>query len=120
MPLWAIFYCSFIFANGVLTVIISQNRSNIYMISQLLSTALAISFFFIYYGVVDKPDNTVLTLMILFILFQEIWVNKELYNKLIYEQIPENERDVTLISIGVILLIFLLPFIYIIIKVFNF
>ena len=120
MPFWAIFYCGFIFANGILTVIISQNKNPFYIISQLLSTAFAISFFFIYYEVVDKPENTILVLMILFILFQEIWVNRELYNRLVFEQIPASERDITLIFIAIMLLIFLLPFFYIVIKIFNF
>jgi len=120
MPFWAIFYCGFIFANGVLTVIISQNKNPFYIISELLSTAFAISFFFIYYGIVDKPENTILVLMILFILFQEIWINRELYNKLVFQQIPASERGSVLGIIAVILLIFLLPLFYILTKIFNF
>jgi len=120
MPFWAILYCGFIFANGVLTIIIAQNDNLFYKICQLLSAAFAISFFFVYYEIVEKPDNTILTLMLFFILFQEVLVNRKLYDRLIFSQIAENEKNIVIASMGITLFIFLLPFIYVVVKVFNF
>lgn len=119
LPLWAIFYCGLIFANGIVTILISGNKNIIYIISQLLSTAFMISFFFIYYGAVIGPnEKTIYLLMIIFILFQEIWVNKALYEQLIIDQVPPNERSTVLFSIGFIMIIFLIPLFYIIISLF--
>ncbi len=118
MPLWAILYCGLIFANGVLTIIISQNRSPLYILGQLLSTAFIISFFFIYYGIVSKPDEVmILILMLLFIFFQEIWINKELYNRLIFEQISDEQKSTVMFVLGVIMLVFLMPFFYVVVSV---
>ncbi len=118
LPLWSILYCGLIFANGILTVNISNNKNIIYILSQLTSTAFMISFFFVYYGAVKGvEDKSIYVAMILFILFQEIWVNRELYQKLIIEQIP-HERSMAITVISVIMVIFLLPMIFIIISLF--
>ncbi len=118
MPLWAILYCGLIFANGVLTIIISQNRTPLYVLGQLLSTAFIISFFFIYYGVVSKPNEVmILIFMLIFIFFQEIWINKELYNRLIFEQISDEQKSTVMFVLGVIMLVFLMPFFYVVVSV---
>ena len=91
----------------------------IYILSQLLSTAFMISFFFIYYGVVaGASEKNIYLLMIGFILYQEIWVNKELYKKLIVQQTIPHERGVITSILAVTMLIFLLPMFYIIISLF--
>ncbi len=119
LPLWAILYCGMIFANGVVTVIISPNKTAIYILSQLLSMAFMISFFFIYYGAVGGASDKVLyILMVIFILYQEIWVNKELYKQLIIEQVPLHERSAVVSALGIVMAIFLLPLVYIIINLF--
>jgi hypothetical protein len=119
LPLWAILYCGLIFANGIVTVIISHNKNITYMLSQLLSSAFMISFFFIYYGAVGgASDKIVYIFMIIFILFQEIWVNKALYKQLILEQVPLHERSAVLSALGIVMAIFLMPLVYIIINLF--
>ncbi|HIP02812.1 MAG TPA: hypothetical protein EYH01_02875 [Campylobacterales bacterium] len=119
LPLWAILYCGLIFANGIVTVIISNNKNITYILSQLLSSAFMISFFFIYYGAVKGAnEKTVYVLMITFILFQEIWVNQSLYKRIIVEQIPQNERSVVISALGITMAIFLSPLIYIIFSLF--
>ena len=119
LPLWAILYCGLIFANGIVTVIISNNKNITYMLSQLLSSAFMISFFFIYYGAVrGASDNVLYILMVIFILYQEIWVNKELYKQLFIEQVPMNERNAVISFLGIIMTIFLTPMIFIIINLF--
>lgn len=70
LPIWAIFYSGLIFANGVITIIISQNRTKLYVLGELLSTAFMVSFFFIYYGAASRPsDDMVLFVMLGFIMF---------------------------------------------------
>jgi len=119
LPLWAILYCGLIFANGIVTVIISNNKNITYILSQLLSSAFMISFFFIYYGAVKGAnEKTVYVLMITFILFQETWVNQSLYKRIIVEQIPQNERSVVISALGITMAIFLSPLIYIIFSLF--
>ena len=114
LPIWAILYCGLIFANGILTIKISNNKTIIYTISQLTSTAFMISFFFLYYGAVKGVnDKTIYLIMVLFILFQEVLVNRELYKTVIIEQIPPQERDIALIVLAIITIIFLLPLIYV-------
>ena len=115
LPLWAILYCSLIFANGIMTIIISNNKNIIYILSQLLSTAFMISFFFIYYGAITGADKkSVYIIMICFILFQEIWINRALYKKLVIEQTPASERAIVITSMGIIMALFLSPLFYII------
>ena len=117
LPLWAILYCGMIFANGIITIKMSNNKTITYMLSQLLSTAFMITFFFIYYGAIaGADDKTIYIIMVLFILFQEVWVNKELYKRLITEQIPANERAIVITVLGIIMTIFLLPMISIVIS----
>jgi len=119
LPLWAILYCGLIFANGIVTVIISNNKDITYILSQLLSSAFMISFFFIYYGAVGGASDKVLyILMVVFILYQEIWVNKELYKQLIIEQVPLHERNGVISALGIVMAIFLIPLVYIIINLF--
>ncbi len=78
-----------------------------------------ISFFFIYYGAVEgASEKSVYILMIAFILFQEIWVNKALYKQLIIEQVPPHERNAVISALAIVIAIFLVPMIYIIISIF--
>jgi ABC-type multidrug transport system permease subunit len=119
LPLWAILYCGLIFANGIITIKMSNNKTITYMLSQLLSTAFMITFFFIYYGAVaGVNDKNIYIIMVLFILFQEIWVNKKLYKRLIAEQIPAHERAIVITVLAIVMLIFLLPMIFIVISLF--
>jgi hypothetical protein len=119
LPLWAIFYCGLIFANGIITIYISNNKNITYILSQLLSSAFMISFFFIYYGAVEgTSEKSVYILMICFILFQEIWINKELYKQLIVDQIPAPERSAVISALGIVMTVFLIPIIFIIISLF--
>ncbi len=115
LPIWAIFYSGLIFANGVITIIISQNKTKLYILGELLSTSFVISFFFIYYGAIARPsDDMVLFLMLGFIFFQEIIVNHQLYKKVMFEQIPKEDRAVFMPVLGVIMFVFLMPFFYVV------
>ncbi len=118
LPLWAIFYCGLIFANGVITIIMSHNKTKLYVLAQLLSTAFMISFFFIHYGAVARgSDDMVLFAMLGFIFFQEIFINYELYKRVVFEQIPKDDRAVMIPVLGVIMVVFLLPFFYVVLEV---
>ncbi len=120
LPLWAILYCGLIFANAIITIIMSQNRTKLYVLAQLLSTAFIISFFFIHYGAVAKPsDDMVLFAMLGFIFFQEVFINHELYKRVMFEQIPKEDRAVMIPIFGIIMSVFLLPFFYIVFEVLN-
>lgn len=119
LPLWAIFYCGLIFSNGVITIIMSQNRSGLYILAQLLSTAFMISFFFIHYEAVARPsDDMVLFAMLGFIFFQEVFINYKLYKRVMFEQILKEDRAIMIPILGVIMSVFLLPFFYVVFEVF--
>jgi hypothetical protein len=57
--------------------------------------------------------------MLAFILFQEIWINRELYAILSLEDIPEEERGWMLLFIPFTTILFLSPFIWIVTQVFK-
>ena len=114
LPLWAILYTSVIFANAVVTIIISGNKSLIYQLSQLLSSAFMISFFFIYYGVIPTLSHGSMILILCFIVFQEVWVNKELYNRYIFDNIPKEEKSLAIGILAVLMLLFLLPLFFVV------
>lgn len=117
LPFWAILYCGLILANGILTLFLNPDKTPLYIIAQLLSTLFTISFFFFYYEALDRPDNIMtLLLMLFFILYQEIWANKTLYQKMIFENIPSSERIFTLTLIIITMALFLLPFLFIVIS----
>jgi hypothetical protein len=113
MPMWAIIYSIFIFVNGVATVIVSKNKSLIYAISQLLATAFMISFLFVYYQQVEKPESFVIVLMVGFILYQEVVVNREIYEDLVFSQL-EGEAKGFKIGLFIFMALFLMPIFYII------
>ncbi len=119
IPFWAIFYCTFLMANGAMTVVISPDRSAKYIFGETLSTLLAISFFFMYFGTIKTPSTLILSLILFFILYQEIWVNKELYKQMVFDNIPEHERSKMFNILAVLLLVFLSPFIYVVFSLFD-
>lgn len=88
------------------------------MLSQLLSTAFMISFFFVYYDIVEKPDRVIIVLMVLFILFQEIWVNREIYQEMVFKQIPHEHKNSAIFTIGILMIVFLLPLFYVLAMIF--
>lgn len=117
MPFWAILYCGILLANGLLTIMISFDKSLIYQLSQSASTLFAILFFMFYYGVISKPDSiTPMLLMLAWMLYQEIWGNRVVYQKLFQDFIPPHDRATTINYIITVTLLFLTPFFYIVTK----
>ncbi len=120
LPLWAIFYCALILASAAGTIMISGRRTAIYIVGELLSAVFAISFFLFNYGVLAYPSTIMIVLMMLsFILFQEVWVNRELYSFLRMEDVNANERKFTLWFTTLFMGIFLLPFFWVLAEVFK-
>lgn len=97
-----------------------KDRSMLYIIAEYLSAAFAIMFFAIYYGVTPYPE-TILTpiMMILFILFQEVWINKEMYHFFHNEEDSPQERKALLSFTILFSLAFLSPFLWVIMEVFK-
>jgi hypothetical protein len=120
MPLWAILYSFVLFISALFTIKISPYKSPIYQLSELASGIFAVTFFLFYYEVIPYPKS-ILTpfLMLAFILFQEIWINRELYAILSLEDIPEKERGWMLFFIPFTTILFLSPFIWIVTQVFK-
>ena len=120
MPLWAIFYTGFILASAAGTIMISGRKSSLYILGELLSAFFAISFFLFYYGVLAYPSSIMIVVLMLgFIFFQEIWINRELYGFLQMEDVDEGEKRFTLWFGALFLAIFLLPFFWIVSEVFK-
>jgi hypothetical protein len=57
--------------------------------------------------------------MLFFILYQEIWVNKKLYKKFVSDNIPKQERSTVFLVLGIMMIIFLSPFIYVVFALFT-
>jgi hypothetical protein len=119
MPFWAILYCGFLIANGIMTIVINQNKSSNYILGEGLSTLFSVSFFFFYFNILQTPSPLIILIMLAHIIYQEIWVNKELYNKFILDNIPKHEREITLIILSIIMLIFLSPLIYVLVSLLS-
>jgi hypothetical protein len=120
MPLWAILYTGLLLASAAGTIMISRSKSPLYIVAELLSGIFAVSFFLFYYEVVAYPSTIMIVVMMLaFILFQEIWVNRKLYGFIKDDQASKEENRIVLFFTAVIFLLFLSPFIWVVIEVFK-
>jgi len=117
MPLWAILYSGLIFASASGTIMISGRRDLLYITGEYLSAAFSIMFFAIYYTVVPYPSMIVLIMMLGFILFQEIWINRKLYGFLDDGSVPKDEQKFLLIFTLVFFSVLLAPFIWVVYQV---
>ncbi len=120
LPLWAILYSGVILASAAGTIMISKRKHPFYVIAELLSGFFSVTFFLIYYGVIPYPSSlTIPILMLGFILFQEMWINRSLYGFLKMEDTSPQERQFTLFFSAFFMLLFLAPFIWIVSEVFK-
>ena|GEM_PF-6329401 len=120
MPFWAVIYVFSLILSAVFTIYISRNKSLLYMISQILSGIFAAAFFFIYYNVVPYPPSIATPmLMLIFIIFQEVWVNKELYDMVSLRHFPKKLHKTMLVVVPLSAIIFIAPVIWIISQVFK-
>ena len=121
LPIWAIIYSGLIFGSGIGTIIMNKDRTPLYIIMELLSTAFSISFFFIYYEKVAYPESiSTILAMILFILYQEAWVNRKLYRFISDDnEVSENEKKPLLIFTIVFMFLLLSPFLWLVFEVLS-
>lgn len=120
MPLWALLYVIGLIASAVFTIYISNNRSLIYIAAELSSGILASTFFMIYYHLIPYPATVITPLLMLgFILFQEVWVNRKLYDMLSLDNIPKEFHHLMLIILPLSTILFLAPFVWIVAQVFK-
>jgi hypothetical protein len=120
MPLWAILYTGIILASAAGTIMISGRKSPLYILAELLSGIFAVSFFLFYYEVIAYPSTIMIVIfMIAFILFQEIWINRKLYGFMKDNDASEVENRFIYFFTGIIFLLFLSPFIWVVIEVFK-
>jgi len=106
--------------SAVFTIYISRNKSQLYMISQILSGVFTAAFFFIYYNIIPYPPSIATPiLMLIFIIFQEIWVNKDLYDMVSLRHFPKKLHKTMLIVVPLSAIIFIAPVIWIISQVFK-
>ena len=106
--------------SAVFTVYISPNKSPFYILAELASGLFAVMFFLFHYGVTPYPSHVLTPLLMLgFILFQEIWVNRDLYNLLSLQNVPEEEHRTMLLIVPLTTILFLSPFIWVVVQVFR-
>ncbi len=120
MPVWSVFYCMVFLISVIYTIKISPDKSITYQLSELASGIFAVSFFLIHYHILPYPPNIMIPLLMLgFILFQEIWVNRELYNLISLQNIPEEEHRFMLWFVPLTTILFLAPFVWVVMQVFK-
>ncbi len=120
MPLWAILYSGFILASATGTIMISKRTAPAYIIGELLSGILTISFFLFYYEVIPYPSSIMIIItMLLYILHQELWINRALYGFLKDETVPKKEQQFLYLFTAVFFLLFLSPLMWVLIEVFK-
>ncbi len=120
MPLWAILYSGFLLASAAGTIMISGRNSPAYIFGELLSGILSVMFFLFLYEVIPYPSSImILITMLVYILHQELWINRELYGFLKDDSIPKGEQKFLLIFTAILFLLFLSPFIWVLIEVFK-
>ncbi|RUM66481.1 MAG: hypothetical protein DSZ05_04220 [Sulfurospirillum sp.] len=120
MPLWAILYVISMVASAVFTIYISRRFSPVYIAGELASGLFSATFFLIYYGLVPYPHSVLTPLfMLLFILFQEIWVNRELYDMLSLKNFPKSTHGFMLIAVPLLSVSYIGPLVWIVSQVFK-
>ena len=120
MPLWAALYVVSLVAGAVFTIYISRRFSPVYIAGQLASGLFSAAFFLIYYGLIPYPHSvSTPLLMLLFILFQEIWVNRELYDMLSLKNFPKSIHGLMLIAIPLLSVSYIGPLVWIVSQVFK-
>jgi len=120
LPWWALLYCIILLINGAGTLYIAGKSSPFYILGEMFSTLFAITFFLFYYEVLPRPASVWIPLgMLGWILFQEIWVNRHLYDMISVEGLPEEQRRQMLIFIPIIFILFLAPFVWVVLQLFK-
>ena len=80
MPIWAYIYCVLIVIAGVGAIYLNRKKPWYYMPGEILSVLFSISFFLFYYEVVSRPSFMIIpVLLLVYILFWELWVNRHHY-----------------------------------------
>ncbi len=120
VPFWSLIYLFVLFISAIFTIVISPDKTPFYILAELTSGLFAVMFFLFYYGVVPYPSHLLTPLLMLgFILFQEIWVNRDLYNLISLQNVPEEEQKSMLLIVPLVTILFLSPFIWIVLQVFR-
>lgn len=120
MPLWAILYCGLILASAAGTIMISGRKSPAYIFGELLSAVFTIMFFLFYYEAIPYPSSIMIVItMLVYILHQEIWINRELYGFLKDGTVPKEEQKFLFIFTAVFFTLFLSPLIWVLVEVFK-
>ncbi len=120
VPFWSLIYLLLLLLSAVFTIVISPSKTPFYILAELSSGLFAIMFFLFYYGVVPYPAHIATPLLMLgFILFQEIWVNRDLYNLISLQNVPEEEQKSMLFVVPLVTILFLSPFIWVVLQVFR-
>ena len=90
------------------------------MAGQLASGLFASTFILIYYHKIPYPQTVTTPLLMLgFILFQEIWVNRELYNMLSLKNFPKSAHRFLLIAVPLVSVSYIAPFVWFVSQVFK-
>ncbi len=120
LPWWVLFYIALLLFNGAGTVWISGSRSPLYILGELLSTLFAITFFLFYYLPRTRPDSIfVPAAMLGWILIQEIWVNRRLYDLISVEGLPKEQRRWMLLVIPPLFILLLSPLLWVVLQLFK-
>ncbi len=122
MPFWAILYSMLLIAGTYYTIRLSPDKSLRYQLCETASGTFALLFFLFYYEVLPYPHTLFVPLLMLaFILFQEIWVNRALYDLAFSEgsaDMTEAEQRIMLIVVPLVTILFIAPFVWVVSQVF--
>ena len=128
MPFWAIVYCLLIILSGIGVVIMYKKRPIYFIPGQVLSSLCGVLMFLFYYGsFVHKPQSfLVVLLMFSYILYWELWENRQLFPTLVAEKENSSREELVFfeepftmtkkafIGFLVTILIVSLPFLYVV------
>ncbi len=120
VPFWAEMYVVSLILSAAFTIYFTRSHSLLYMASQLASALLTSAFFFIYYSQIPYPKSIVTpVLMLLFILFQEVWVNRHLYDLISLRHFPKKYHRQLLFWLPFLTVLYIAPVIWVIVQVFK-
>ncbi len=117
MPLWAKIYVGFILIGGVAGLFYYKNKGVYFIVGEFFSLLFTIMIFLYYYRLYPRPDSLVIPIiMFCYIIYWEVVENMKFFKEdLEIEPLSQIEQKIMIF----VMTTFLLPFIYISIKLFG-
>ena len=116
MPTWSVIYLGFVLLGGLLGLYQYKDRGIYFIVGEIFSLLFTVMIFLYYYNAYPKPSSVLVPIMMFcYIIYWELIENMKIFKEELEQESIVKEEKYTMVTI---MTLFLLPFIYISIKLF--